>query len=54
MSDFLIKYDDKQISNTTNTNFIGLFINDTCPEKHYLQYIIPQLPEYTMSQSRTR
>jgi hypothetical protein len=41
--DIFIEYNDKQISNTTNTKFIGLFINDTLSWKTYIYYIIPKL-----------
>jgi hypothetical protein len=38
-----IKYDDKQISNIINTEFLGLFVNDTLSWKTYIQYILPKL-----------
>jgi hypothetical protein len=42
-TDMCIKYNDKQISNITNTKFLGLFINDTLSWKTYIEYILPEL-----------
>ena len=33
------KYDDRQISNTTNTKFLGLFINDTASWKTHMSIL---------------
>jgi hypothetical protein len=42
-SDICIKYGDKQISNTFNTKFLGLFINDTLSWKTHIEYIMSKL-----------
>ena len=41
-TDICMKY-DKQISNATNTKFLGLFINDTLAMERRMEYIIPEL-----------
>jgi hypothetical protein len=42
-SDICIKYGDKQISNTLNMKFLGLFINDTSSWKTHIEYIMSEL-----------
>jgi hypothetical protein len=42
-SDICIKYGDKQMSNTSNTNIPGLFINDTSSWKTHTEYIMSKL-----------
>jgi hypothetical protein len=43
ITDMCIKHNDKQVSNITNTKFLGLFINDVLSWKTHIEYIMPKL-----------